>query len=195
MELGERIQRLSDLSREDLLNIKDPAGKVVARQHSPAFASENLALAQQAKDLIGQIPDQVSASEYLTVALAFDVSGRSEESHELAVDGLAKPGDSLTFISLRRMNAKALYQMGKTSEGREQLALALNLAESLPAEDRQWSRASQHIFWSALEKRAGNCVEMAVREQEAERELGSMSVSARRSQLEEQLRGVGKDCA
>ncbi|SIN36730.1 hypothetical protein [Micromonospora cremea] len=192
--MGQLIQRLSDLSREDLLDIKDPAGKVVARQHSQAFGSENLALAQQARGLIERIPDHVSASEYLTVALAFDVSGRSEESHELAQRGLLKPGDALTLISLRRMNAKALYQLGRAREGREQLDVALSLADSLPVQERSWAKSSQQIFWSALEKNAGNCVEMAVRGREAERGLKAMPASARRSQLEEHLRGVGNDC-
>src|SRR3954462_5477031 len=88
-ELGQLVQRLSALPKENAdLIARYADNRAVLTSLSGSINSENLVLAQQAADVIDRIPDQVSGSEFLAVAMALELSSTYPRSLELIERGL-----------------------------------------------------------------------------------------------------------
>ncbi|WBB70585.1 hypothetical protein [Micromonospora sp. WMMD812] len=193
-ELGQLIQRISDLSRGDGGDVKNDQGQVVARRATAGLDGERVALAQQAADLIRAIPDKVSAHECLIVAQAFYSSNRYAESREIAEIGSSKRADGITHPALYRIQGSAFFADGKLNEGRKAMQSAVDSAPAAPHDDRVYSQAYSEYFWAGLERRARACSE-AHRHYKNARLIADLTASeSYRTQLNKYIGGGEPAC-
>ncbi|MEU4782558.1 hypothetical protein [Micromonospora sp. NPDC023633] len=158
-ELGQVIQRISDLSRESGADIKSGKEQVVGRQPRVGLDSERVALAQRAADIIREIPQDVSAHECYLVAQAFYDSDRYAESVEIAKIGTSKKVDWKTHPRLHRIEGGALFGQGKLDEARKAMQAAIDTAPTGPHDERIYSQAYSENFWAIWERKVRACDE------------------------------------
>lgn len=192
-ELGQLIQRVSDLSR-DASGISQ-GGDSPSADRKPAIdvSREQLVLAGQAADIIRRIPDHVSAHECLAVAQMMYRLKRFPESEEIANIGLRKKLDRSVHPVLSRISGGAAFKDGRYEDGRRYLEKALDAAPLQPSSERDWSRAYTEIFWAAFEERSENCTEAAEHTRRAEALISQLS-SSKREQMEKYLKESGTLC-
>jgi tetratricopeptide (TPR) repeat protein len=159
-ELGQLIQRLTALPKENT----DLTAKYANDPGRSAYLGglineENLVLAQQAADVIERIPDQASATEYLTVANALERSENYSRSLELVDDALKIDTDPTTREGLLRLKGQVLFKRGDAALGRAALKEALGVWPSQPTWQQARGNAFTELLWSGLEARAGQCQE------------------------------------
>jgi hypothetical protein len=186
-ELGQLIQRYSDLTEDDSYEVGADSGQVTTRQRPADVKGERLVLAGQAADIIRRIPEQVSAHECLLVARFLHDLERHSDSRELAEIGLRKKLDRSTHPSLLNIKANALFKDGRPTEGRIALQEALDAAPLTPPSARNWSLSYIEIYWAALEQRAQNCEEAALHTSRATEIISQLRPESKK-QMEQHLK-------
>jgi hypothetical protein len=194
-ELGQLIQRLAALPKENAdLEARYAQNRAAWVTLSGSMNTENLALAQQAADVIRQVPDQVSATEYLAVASALELSSSYRRSEELVDAGLRVTSDLTTREGLLRLKAKLLFAGGRLDLGRARLEDALDLWRDEPAQERARAHAYTEILWAGLERRAGHCPDAASHLSRAQAAIGLLAPGASREQLAQTVGAGTRPC-
>lgn len=195
-QLGQLIQRLAALPKENAdLQARYARDRAALVSLSGSMNTENLALAQQAADVIRQVPGEVSATEYLAVASALELSNSYRSSEELIDRGLRVPSDLTTREGLLRLKAKLLFATGRPDPGRAQLQQALDLWRDEPVQDRARAHAYTEMLWAGLERQAGHCPEAASHLSRAQAAVGLLVPGASREQLALTLRAATAPCS
>ncbi|MGN9776523.1 hypothetical protein ACTMS0_12245 [Micromonospora sp. H33] len=182
-ELGQLIQRISDLSRDSVAKAEDEEGQAVVRQPPARVDNERVALAQQAADIIRRMPDEVSAHECYLVAQAFYESKRFAESREIARIGTSKRVDGITHPALYRVEAGSSFADGYLEEGRRAMRGAIDSSPSAPEEERVYNRAYNEVFWADWERKARACTEAHQHFENAKRLTEQLTSETYRAQM------------
>src|SRR3954447_18666712 len=194
-ELGQLVQRLSALPKENAdLIARYADNRAVLTSLSGSINSENLVLAQQAADVIDRIPDQVSGSEFLAVAIALELSGTYPRSLELIERGLRVDKDPTSEEGMLRLKAKILFGAGDIKGGRAQLRYALGVWKGASAQERGRGNAYTELTWSGLERQAGNCQEALIHFNLARQAMGQLSEGPWKRQLAQNLQAGPLSC-
>ncbi len=160
-ELRGLLQALSELARknEELVTMSD---SLAASRLSSSYASETSILLSQALELMDTIPDHVSSSEYLSVALPLAATGdygRAETRIERAIELASNAFD---YTSAIRTHAMLLFLKGDFEGGRARLTEALDAWSVFPPLTRfeqtvgDWTT---EMTWADQERIQGNCDE------------------------------------
>ena len=188
-ELGQLIQLLSALPQKDSeLAAKYAGAPTTMITLRGDLAAESLVLAQQAADVIDRIPDQVSATEYLSVADPLVQDGVYPRARALIDRGLRLPSDIRTREGLLRLKGKLLFITGQPVQGGEQMQEALRLYRNQSPVVRAYAHALTESVWAGDEKLIRRCHEASVHISRAEAAAAQMGPSEYREQAVGQVR-------
>lgn len=158
-ELNVFLQRLNELPMESaaLRAEYDPA---IANQLTGYLSSEATFIASQAADVMDQIPEHVSATEYIVVADAFANAGEFEQAERLIEKALDSADNLNEEVVVLRTNGQYQFLSGDIEGGRASYQEALALREKYPSQINgyhDWLDALTRLHWSTAEARVGNC--------------------------------------
>jgi hypothetical protein len=196
-ELGELIQRLSVLPKENLELQTNYANKPAAlTQLSGAVNTENLVLARQAADIIERrIPNNVAAIEYYAVASALNLSGDYDTGRRLLERGLERVNDPVSHSAMLRTFASSLYGSGEIAAGRQRMQQARDIFSRYPTKIHSlvvWTNVHTELFWIGLERAAGDCTEARRHLAEADPWASQIAAGPDRDRVQAQLRAQGQ---
>ena len=159
-ELRGIIQRLTVLPRENFELIKkyqdDPEGQGLL---SGLLTEENSLLARQASEIVDRFPDEISASEYYSVAQALMIASDVERQVRYLERALAKASDPNIKVTILRIYGLHLMMTGQTTEGRRKYEQALSIWRDYPDVTdyfQEWTDVFTEMYWSQAEMAANN---------------------------------------
>jgi tetratricopeptide (TPR) repeat protein len=162
-ELRGMIQRLNELPRENLeayrTHAKDP---MAIRRISGYLNVESIVLSKQAAELMADLPGDVTAPEYFSVALALTQAGYSEQGEELLRKGLGAAEDAPEEADLLRQYAAQLFAVGDIAGGRARFEEAMRIFSKYPEENTGYvasTHAYTQISWAEAEISQRQCPE------------------------------------
>jgi hypothetical protein len=172
------------LPRENFELTRRYAGDAEAQRYLGSLINtEQVVLGSQAADLISQVPDEVTASEYYAVAWALSASGQSEAGRSLLEQGLnaIEGGDEQDVpgsLALVRQQAFDHFSVGEEAEGRQLYRKALSLidqtSETSPA-TVAYMKANSELQWAEAELTVRACDEARQHLERAEGYLPQMA--------------------
>lgn len=161
-ELRELLQALAELTRRtQALPASDNGNGSEVLQNS--YASEMSLLTNQAIAVVYTIPDYVSSSEYLAIALQLGNLGDYQKAGPLLESALANATTPFDKLSAARTYGIYLYGQGDVEGGRSQMQQSLDVWNEFTDVARQaplWPKLEDlitYMFWAGYEAMAGNC--------------------------------------
>ncbi|MBA2596374.1 MAG: hypothetical protein H0V00_07075 [Chloroflexia bacterium] len=160
-ELRGLLQSLAELERriEELPTLDDP---LLASRLSSSYGSETAILATQALAIMETMPEQISSSEYLNLAIRFGAINEFGRAQPLIERAVATAANSYDFLSAKRIYAALLFQNGDSDGGRRQFADALQSWRTFPAEAATVQSTGDlytELNWANVESLHGYCDE------------------------------------
>lgn len=158
IELRSLIQRITQLPRENfefLNNYQDRE----ANELISLFAQEHNLLALQAAEIADDIPNELAAVEYFSVATALMDSSALERVPTLLEIGISKVNNPADHTALLRVHGDFLINTGQVSEGRKKFEKALIVWQKYPKVTqfyRNQTNGYTEMFWARSEFSAGN---------------------------------------
>ncbi len=179
-ELRGLLQSLAELERriEELPTMADP---LIASRLSSSYGSETAILATQALEIMESIPDQISSSEYLNLAIRFGAINEFGRAQPLIERALATAANSYDFLSAKRTYAALLFQNGDSDGGRRQFADALQSWSTFPSEAatvRITGDLYTELTWASVESLHGYCDEANAHIDPARQHVNALNNSA-----------------
>ena len=198
-ELRGLVQRLSALPKENFeLSRTYATDGEALRLLTGLTNTENVVLAQQAAELIGQLPGQVSSLEYYATAYALTLGGgQTSEAIRLLSEGLKVAHDPISEGTLLRQYAGTLFSIGEAEAGREKWQRALDVFGKYPERNAlsiASSRAFTEMAWAAAELGLGNCVEAEQHVKSANDDV-PLGHAVLQTQIEAAAKAVNEQCA
>jgi hypothetical protein len=201
IELRGLVQRLTALPTENLRildTFRDNPAAV--GQAASNLQTEQIVLAQQAADVIGELGDSVTASEYYAVGYALSLAGDAGASLTLLERGLSAKGgfDPVGRSALLRAAAVQLFITADAPRGRQRFQQALDVWDytgAVPA-SAAYHAAFTELLWAQTELNGGQCglaAQHAARA-EAHMEPGSASAQVIRPQLQTLTSRLAAQC-
>jgi tetratricopeptide (TPR) repeat protein len=186
-ELRAVLQRLNALPKENALLYEQLSDPAVSSSLGSFVNTENTMLLDQSVELIEQIPDRVSATEYVTVAWFMQSwVGDYEEAERLyqrATERAIASGDAFGYLSTARGYAQLLFSIGRIDDGRARYRDALGVHERFQ-DDRptvasyaHWLDGATELQWSQAELGQGNCAEAREHLEESRESFGRIGQS------------------
>lgn len=124
---------------------------------------ENTVIARQSAEILEQIPDDVSASEYYCVAFALLNSNTPEKVPLLIERGLSVAKDYSAELELLRLYGNVLMLLGDINKGRAKYQEALDLFNKYHLPNTPYvatSNAITEMNWASSEFGQGQCKEV-----------------------------------
>jgi tetratricopeptide (TPR) repeat protein len=163
VELRELIQRLTAIPQRnvdlDVKYAKDPNALVRA---GSLLNTEQIVLAKQALDIIDEIPNEVSATEYYAVATALSIAGTYDRTLGLFQRAFEVAQDANDWLAAARSLGTAGFAQGDLKRGRAGYQQALNVFERFPNRNKAYverTNAYTEMFWASSEVSAKQCNE------------------------------------
>jgi tetratricopeptide (TPR) repeat protein len=158
-ELRLMLQRLSSLPKENFELTRnfadDPNAMGIL---SSQINQESSLLAEQAADIVKEIPGQVTSLEYYSVASALSASNHPELAKKLLNNALASSKSVNDKLTALRANASRLLYEGELEKGREEFNKALMVFDDYPGH-HDYVKNTSHIntenIWATSEFQAG----------------------------------------
>jgi hypothetical protein len=120
--------------------------------------SRRIILVNQAADVVDEIGDKVTATEYLAVGHALASLGTYDARvFDYYQRGLTRPADVTTKTALYRSLAEAYFGTDRPEEGRKTFEGALSASAEVPAV-KVSNDAYTQFHWATAELGAGSCV-------------------------------------
>lgn len=155
-ELRGMLQRLTALPKDNFELIRkykdDPEGQSL----SSTLNYENSLLARQASEIIDRYPDEISASEYLSVTAALINAADVSKVPRYLEACLSLTSDPNVRVAALRMFGAYLVNIGKVSEGRHKYEEALSIwhghdYENLPEYFKNSTDTLTEMYWAQVE--------------------------------------------
>jgi hypothetical protein len=160
-ELSGLLRSLGDLERrnEELSTLSDP---LQAARLSSSYAGETSMLTIQALEIMESIPEHVTSSQYLSMALRLGAINQIGQAETLIHRALETARNSFDWVSAQRTYGSLLFLKGDFAGGRAAFAAAL--AESRPfapetAVTRETDDFQTELAWAGVELGRGFCEE------------------------------------
>jgi tetratricopeptide (TPR) repeat protein len=179
-ELRELLQAIAGLRRQALqLEVSDNAQTDIVLATS--LTGELELLANQAFGVAESIPDQVTATEYFTLAEVLGEGGQIQQQKAILELALPKAGTPFEMISVNRLYAIVLFNADQYETAREHMATAVSTGEAhfddglLALGWPQLENLRSETFWAFWESWDGYCDEARTHLEAADalyRELG-----------------------
>jgi tetratricopeptide (TPR) repeat protein len=178
VELRDLIQRLTAIPVRNLdLDRKYPKDAGARVQASSLLNTENTVLAKQAVDVIDQIPDEVSAVEFIAVASALALSGDYDRTRELYSRALDTSDDATDFSNAARSLGVTAFSLGDVRGGRTAFQQALDVFDRFPTSNsyfRTITHITTEVTWAQAELFTQSCPEGLAHLSRAESALSSV---------------------
>ena len=167
VELRELIREISTIStRAAELGTRSSKDSRAGLLASSLLTTDMIVLANQAADIVDEIPEEITAAEYYAVASALGANGISERVLDYYDRGIAVAHDTPSHIALQRGLASTYFAQGDVNRGRAAYREALDAIDDFPDTTdiyRQAENAYTHFLWAGAEFTTGEC-EAASRE-------------------------------
>lgn len=163
-ELRGLLQALAELTRR-VQTLPPPGEGNGGELLQQSYAAEMSLLTNQAIAVADTIPDEVSSSEYLGLAIQVGNLGDFPEAGRLVEKAIAKAETPYDQLSANRTYGMFLFGQGDVEGGRRHMQNALDVWANSPDVARQaplWPKLEDLItrmFWAGYEALAGNCTE------------------------------------
>lgn len=131
-ELRGILQRLSTIPRDNFELVKKYQGDVDGQALSGLFNQENSLLARHASEIVDRFPDDVSAGEYFSVAMALLTASDVSRVPVYFERALKQASDPNVKVAVLRNYGLFLISNGRTSEGRKRYEEALAIWADYP---------------------------------------------------------------
>jgi hypothetical protein len=120
--------------------------------------TRRIILVNQAADVVDELGDKVTATEYLAVGNALVTLGTYDARvFDYYRQGLTRPADLNTKTALYRSLAQAYFGTDRPGEGRKAFEGALSAPGGVPAVNASNDAYTQYS-WASAELKAGSCV-------------------------------------
>jgi tetratricopeptide (TPR) repeat protein len=177
-ELIREISTISAQAAEIGAQYEDnPQGGLLA---GSLLNSDKIVLANQAADIIDEIPDHVSAAEYYSVGFAVASIGNFERAIELYARGIEIADDRWSAVATRSGLALSHFAAGDLEAGRRAFEGAIHSGDDFTDANsaaRQWESAFAHFKWSEAELTANQCAEAQSHYEQSRREYAAIEGS------------------
>jgi hypothetical protein len=162
LELRGLLQALSELERNhnELVTQADP---LIAAALSSSYAAETSLLANQAYGVIASIPDHVSSSEYVQVALRLASIYDYDRAEPMFIRAIDTASNVYDYTGATRTYGGLLYQTGKPELGRQQYERALTVWSIFPTDSaavRDSTDFTTELSWASTLLLNGYCNEV-----------------------------------
>jgi tetratricopeptide (TPR) repeat protein len=175
VELRQLIQQLTELPQRNVdLNKKYADNPSALLAASGLINIQNIVLAKQAVDIVDQIPEQVSSTEYFAVANALATSGSYDRTIEFYRRSLDKAQDYNDWINASRSLGQAAFTVGDLDQGRASYQEALNVFKKYPTRNSYqiwYTNTYTEIVWAQAELGQRQCSQAKDHLDKAEKSL------------------------
>jgi hypothetical protein len=161
VELRELIREMSTISTKAAdLGTRSSSNPQAGLLASSLLTTDMIVLANQAADIVDEIPGEVTAAEYYAVASALGANGISDRVLDYYERGIAVAHDTPSHLALRRGLAFTYFAQGDVNGGREAFGEAIDAIDDFPDTIeiyRQAETGYTHLSWAGAELSAGEC--------------------------------------
>jgi tetratricopeptide (TPR) repeat protein len=165
VELRGLIQRLTALPVQNLdLDKKYKDDSYALIQAGSFLNTEAIVLAKQAVDIVDQIPDEVSATEYYAVATVLAQAGEYGRTLGLYERALDTSEDINDFTGAARALGATAFTVGDATAGRDAFHRALDAFKRFPTKNvyfRDLTNSYTELAWARAEVLTKHCAESA----------------------------------
>lgn len=170
VELRGLIQRLNAIPKDEIDIARTYTDSSVAAQLSSSLVDENRLLALQADQIISGIPDSISSSEYIPVALALRNASLFDESGRLVNLAIQRMQNADERVIAYRFQGQLRFASGDIAGGRASFGQALNIFERYPTTSAYYKSTTNALTetdWAQSEALQGQCREASTHQQNA----------------------------
>jgi tetratricopeptide (TPR) repeat protein len=178
VELRDLTQRLSQIPIDNINASRTYTNSFQLSQVSGLLQEENALLAKQAEEVMNEIPDSVSSSEYLLVANALVFSNLNDDAVNMVNKAIGVIKDAYDGATVYRFKGQLLFSTGDLSGGRQAFQQALDIFERYPTKNAYFqtiTTVQNEYWWASAEYGAGQCAEAKKHIDHATQLLSSLS--------------------
>lgn len=192
-ELRNILQRLTTIPKENFELVKKYQGDVDGQALSGLFSQENSLLVRQASEIVDRFPNDVSAGEYFSVAMALLAAADVAKIPVYLDRALSQTADPNVKVSVLRNYGLFLISTGKTSEGRKKYEEALSIWVSYPSVFKYFKDSTDaltEIYWAQAEFGAANIEAAKEHIRKAQDRVGMLTPGPTTTQLQAQAQST-----
>lgn len=189
-ELRGILQRLTSLPRDNFELIRkyknDPEGLGL----SGLVNQENSLLVTQASEIVDRFPDEISASEYFSVAVALINAADVGKVPRYLEHALGKTSNPNIKVAILRNYGTFLIVTGDITEGRRKFEQALSMWRDYPSVTQYFKEstdAQTEMYWSQVEMDANNANSAQEHIQKSLQHLNALPPGPMTMQLQSQI--------
>jgi len=162
IELRDLTQRLSQIPIDNISAAKAYTNSFQLAQVSSLLQEENAVLARQAEEVMNEIPDSVSSSEYILVAQALANSALYDDALNVVNKATGAIQDDNDGATVYRFKGQLLFNSGNLTDGRQAFQQALDIFSRYPTKNVYYqtiATVQNEYVWATAEYGVGQCME------------------------------------
>jgi len=186
VELRDLTQRLSQMPIDNSNATQTSTGSV----QSGLLQQESALLARQAEEVMNEIPDSVSAGEYILVAQALMNSNLNDDALNMANRAVGASQDASDGSVAYRLKGQLLFNTGDLTDGRQAFQQALDIFKRYPTTNsshQTTTTVQNELAWATAEYSVGQCAEAKKHIDHAWQLIPGLSAQAQAQPLVQQL--------
>lgn len=189
-ELRELLQRLTALPRDNFDLMKKYQGDVEGQALTGFLNQENSLLARQASEIVDRFPHDISASEYLSVAVALMAASDVGKVPVYLDRAISQTSDPNVKVTALRNYGYHLLNVGKATEGRGRYEQALSIWVNYPAVNNYFKTSTDvltEMYWAQAEFSVNNVEAAKEHVRKSLQRVGSLPPGPMTTQLQQQI--------
>jgi tetratricopeptide (TPR) repeat protein len=190
IELRDLTQRLSQIPIDNISAAKAYTNSFQLAQISGLLQEENSVLARQAEEVMIEIPDSVSSSEYILVAQALANSTLYDDALNVVNKATGVIQDANDGSTVYRFKGQLLFNTGNLADGRQAFQQALDIFNKYPTKNVYYQTTTtvqNEFIWATAEYGVGQCTEAKKHIDRAAQLLKDLSPQMRQQANTQQL--------
>ncbi len=190
IELRDLTQRLSQIPIDNISAAKAYTNSFQLAQISGLLQEENAVLARQAEDVMNEIPDSVSSSEYILVAQALMNSTLYDDALNVVNKAIGAIQDANDGSTVYRFKGQLLFNSGNLTDGRQAFQQALDIFSRYPTTNTYYQTTTtvqNEFVWATAEYGVGQCSEAKKHIDHAAQLLKGLSAPMQQQSATQQL--------
>jgi tetratricopeptide (TPR) repeat protein len=190
IELRDLTQRLSQIPIDNISATKAYTNSFQLAQISSLLQEENAVLARQAEEVMNEIPDSVSSSEYILVAQALTNSSLYDDALNVVNKATGAIQDANDGSTVYRFKGQLLFNSGDLADGRQSFQQALDIFNKYPTKNAYYQTTTtvqNEFVWATAEYGVDQCTEAKKHIDHAAQLLRGLSPQMQQQVIAQQL--------
>jgi tetratricopeptide (TPR) repeat protein len=196
VELRQLIQQLTELPQRNLdLNRKYADNPTALLTASALINTQHIVLSKQAVDIVDEIPERVSSTEYFAIANALATAGSYDRTIEFYRRSLDKAQDANDWTAASRSLAQTAFTVGDLQQGRASYQESLNVFNKFPTRNPYfiwYTNTYTEILWAGAELGQRQCSHAKDHLDKAEKSLSTVPSQGGDPRFSAQLKALRK---